>query len=167
MAIEYSLVLLSNNQEADKKTIELHGDDDHEAVMAMLRHLYGSSYKEQETWVLDHDRANAHLSVFMLGDKYDIKSLRDQAAECFNDVLEEDKRADCLYDETVDAIQKLLGPNAPQLADQTLVQSATNFVLENLFLFFLDEHFRKLLAEGVMFKKELALEFLTDLSGNI
>lgn len=135
--------------------------------MAMLRHLYGSSYREQDIWVSDEDVAGYHLSVFMLGDKYDIKSLRDQAAERFIDTLEEDKRVDCLYDETIDAIQKVLGPDAPQLADQSLVKSTTEFVFNNLFLFFHDKHFRKLLGEGVMLKEELAIEFLNDLSDNI
>lgn len=164
MAIEYSLVLLSNNQEADKKTIELHGDDDHEAVMAMLRHLYGSSYKEQEIWVMPGNRANAHLSVFMLGDKYDISSLRAAAATIFNHYLSDQVDEDGFDDESIYLIQTLLGPNALQLADESLTLLAREVVLDHVPALIFNELARSLLAEGTMLNKELVKTMLLELA---
>lgn len=156
-------------QEADKKVIELHGDDNSEAIMAMLKHLYGLNYETQDIGDAsdDIDIAGLHVSVFMLGDKYDISSLRDEALERFRKYLEEERESDCLYNNTIFAIQKLLGPNAPQPADQSLIESATDFLLGNLFLFFTESLFRDLLAGGVMLKKDLAVTFLEDLNDNI
>jgi hypothetical protein len=127
--------------------------------MAMLRHLYGSSYDTQEE-LRDDAMADFHLSVFILGDKYDIGSIRDQAFDCFVDFLAEEREAEEFFDQTIYAIQKLLGPDAPQLADQRLTEYTSGFVLENLYLLLSDKTFRNLLAEGIMLKKDLAIQFL-------
>jgi hypothetical protein len=127
--------------------------------MAMLRHLYGSNYSKQEEFS-DDAMAEFHLSVFILGDKYDINSLRDEAYDCFVGFLVEERQSEEFFDQTIYAIQKLLGPDAPQLADQSLTEYTSLFVLENLYLLLSDKTFRNLLAEGTMLEKDLAIQFL-------
>jgi hypothetical protein len=128
--------------------------------MAVIRHLYGLNYKDQDLDVEANYLAEFHLSVFMLGDKYDISSLRIEAAKCFDDFLEGEESDGYYYHQTIYAIQKLLGPEAPQLADQALVLSTTEFVLKYFASLFRDARFRGLLAKGVMLKNDLAIEFL-------
>jgi hypothetical protein len=102
--------LLSRNQEADNKIIELHDDHDSEAIMCMLRHLYGMDYGDLGNPSIEPIRetaANLHLSVFMLGDKYDITSLRAAAAELFDETLKEESRKAYVCDPTIYAISKL------------------------------------------------------------
>jgi hypothetical protein len=127
--------------------------------MAMLRHLYGAHYSKQKEFS-DDGMAEFHLSVFILGDKYDISSLRDEASDCFICFLEEERQSESFFDRTIYVIQKLLGPDAPQLADQSLTEYTSLFVLEHFCLLLSDRTFRDLLAEGIMLKKDLAIEFL-------
>ena len=133
--------------------------------MVMLKHLYGMTYGSQEldNWCAEADidlTALFHLSVFMLGDKYDIDSLRTAAAQCFNKVLEEERSDKYFTDDTVYAIQKLLGPHAPELADGTLAESTDEFVARNYYLMMQDSTFRSYLSRGEMFDKDLAEQFL-------
>jgi hypothetical protein len=63
--------------------------------MAMLKHLYGLDYEDQDLGDDDAHTPGLHLCVFMLGDKYDISSLRDHAAQYFEQFLQEEEWADC------------------------------------------------------------------------
>jgi hypothetical protein len=150
----------STIQEANEKIIELHDDASPTATMAMLRHLYGSNYANQSIGDEHHLTAELHSSVFMLGDKYDISSLRVDAAERFRDFLKLEVRSSCFYDRTIHVIQKVLGPSALQLADQALTQSTADFVLQHRFRMMRNAEFRSLLAEGLMLEKVLAVKFL-------
>jgi hypothetical protein len=140
----------------------------------MLRHLYGSRYKDDELDDLFKESkpmashiAGSHLSVFMLGDKYDIDSLRYDAAKRFEDLLDLEAKSGSFFDGTIQAIQRLLGPDTPLLADRTLLISTTQFIDDNMFMLFADKLFRDLLAEGVMLNKDLAIGFLQDIQNNI
>jgi hypothetical protein len=135
--------------------------------MAMLQHLYETNYKTHHLQDEARDTAEFHLPVFMLGDKYDIESLGEEASESFKNFLEIERLTDCMWNETIYTLQKLLGPNAPQLADQTLAKIATRFVLGNLSLLWSEKLFRELIAEGTMFKKDPAVEYLEDLNPGI
>lgn len=131
----------------------------------MLKHLYGMTYGSQEVnnWCDEAEidlTALFHLSVFMLGDKYDIDSLRTAAAQCFNQVLEEERSDKYFSDDTIYAIQKLLGPHAPELADGTLTEDTDEFVVKNYYLMMQDSTFRSCLGRGVMFDRDLAEQFL-------
>jgi hypothetical protein len=146
--------------------IELHNDDNPEAVMAMLRHIYGSNYKNQD-FHKDADlphTAELHLGVFILGDKYDISSLSSEAAVCFNTFLVQEFLGDWYYKETIYAIRKLVGPGAPHFADQALVLSTTKPVLDSYDSLIHDEKSRSLLAKGEMLKNDRAIEFLSKIS---
>jgi hypothetical protein len=71
--------------------------------MAMLRHIYGSNYRYQNIHE-DGDYAHTaklHLGVFILGDKYDVSSLRSEAASCFRDFLVQESLEWLYYDETI------------------------------------------------------------------
>jgi hypothetical protein len=158
--------LLSRIQEADKKIIELHDDDNSEAIIPMLKHIYGLSYENQELTIEDNSAAILHLAVFMLGDKYDISSLRAAAAKLFNQILVEESQT-VLGDGIIYAISKLLGPQAPQLADEDLMTSTIEFVFARAATFMKDETFCRLLANGVMFDQEDAFQFLCTVGESI
>lgn len=133
----------------------------------MFRHIYGSDYEEQDIIVGPCEHAGFHLSVFILGDKYDIGSLRDQAAKCFDKFVDGESLSDEYCDDTIYAIQKLLGPQALQLADDSLEDLALDFVRRNHKELFLDSTFRNLIAEGVMLQADFAIEVLNEVCGCI
>lgn len=154
-------MLLTILKEANKKVVGLHDDDaSSEAIMAMLRHLYGLRYEDQEIDVEGWHFPGLHLAVFTLGYKYDIESLRYEAAERFEDYLEGEIAEGTFYEETIHAIQKLLGPDVHQLADQSLATSTRTFVLKHYDTLFENDHFRNLMASGTMLDIGLAHEFL-------
>ncbi|KEQ59185.1 uncharacterized protein M437DRAFT_78327 [Aureobasidium melanogenum CBS 110374] len=130
------------------------------AIMAMLKHLYGTTYKKQEIQINDWSYPEFHLTVFMLGDKYDIRSLRKEAAEQFNEFLAGEISDGAFYEETIHAIQKLLGSDAHQLADDSLTTNAQKLVLKHFETFFGDSTFRELLGDGTMLTKDLTHVFL-------
>ena len=128
--------------------------------MAMLRHVYGSRYEKQELQVEDWQLPGFHLTIFMLGDKYDIGSLREEAAKRFKEFLEEEISDATFYVDTLYAVHRLLGPEAQQLADDSLNMSTRTLVLEYFETFFSDNTFRELLGSGSMSDEGLAHEFL-------
>lgn len=158
---------LTSVQEANKKVVELHDDANPDAIMAMLKHLYGSDYKKQD-WV-EHEAHNieVHLSVFILGDKYDISSLRVQAAALFKRFMDTECEHESYYAQTIYAIQKLIGPNAPQLADKALAQYTRDVVLDYYDYLFDNETFRSLMAEGSMLQKDLAMDVLDKINDRV
>lgn len=135
--------------------------------MAMLRHLYGENYQKQEISVDDSDTAEFHSGVFILGDKYDIRSLREQAKKRFIKFLEAELKDGEFYHGTIYAFQTLVGPSDLQLADQSLIQYVENLVLDNALELFRDDTFRELLAIGEMLKTELAIDFLARIQDNL
>lgn len=156
-------------QEANKKVIELHDDVSSEAIMIMLGHLYGADYGPTEGMNLDSYESEYftpkfHLSVFMLGDKYDISSLRDAAATAFDRYLSDEIKEDGFCDESIYLIQSLLGPNALQLADGSLTLVAREIVLEHVPALIFNELARSFLAEGTMLNKDLAMTMLQELA---
>ena len=156
-------------QEANKKVIELHDDASSEAIMIMLRHLYGADYGPTEQMDLQADEAEYftpkfHLSVFMLGDKYDISSLRAAAATIFDHYLSTQVEEGGFDEERIYLIQTLLGPNALQLADGSLALLAREVVLYHVPALIFNELARSLLAEGTLLNKDLTKTMLLELA---
>ncbi|KAI4731272.1 hypothetical protein E4T49_00901 [Aureobasidium sp. EXF-10728] len=147
--------------EANQKIVELYDNVSSDAIMAMLKHLYGMDYKDQS---IHHDFrgiSQVHLEVFVLGDKYDVDSLRKQAADRFMKFLTGEAEDGSFYDETIHVIQRLLGPDAPELADRSLYLRAKHFILNRYPMrLFEDETFRDLLGKGKMLNEKLAVAFL-------
>jgi len=133
--------------------------------MAMLKHLYGITYGSRgpSNSIIKPDTDNTaeiHLSVFVLGNKYDISSLRNTAGQLFSDFLEEESKKGWFCDETILAISKLIGPHAPQLANQDLIQRTLDFVWDHCITFMKDKTFCRLLADGDMLHHNQVFEFL-------
>ncbi|KEQ74591.1 hypothetical protein M436DRAFT_72001 [Aureobasidium namibiae CBS 147.97] len=163
----FDKALSGNFSEANKKVIELHDDVGSGAVMTMLKHIYGSNYKEQYLDEDDDATVEMHHAVFILGDKYDISSLREEAAARFEKFLAKESRDGEYYDATILTIQKLLGPHAPQLADKSLTERATCFVYGDYKHLLCNYLFRALMAEGSMLHKDLAMEVLEMVSNQL
>ncbi|KAH0362070.1 hypothetical protein KCU65_g8263, partial [Aureobasidium melanogenum] len=131
------------------------------AFLGRFVHLYGLSYKTQLVPTHIMDNIGFHLEVFMLGDKYDISSLRIEAADRFIHAVHEQLRPSSLLgiqDPTIYAIRRLLGPHAVHFADQSLTTKIKALVLTNSTKFLRNQIFRKLLGGGSMLDIELGVE---------
>lgn len=151
-------------QEAKKKVIELHDDTGPDAITAMLKHLYGMSYETQIEPCEEDDFAALHYHVYLLGDKYDIESLRIQAAKKMRTFPSDEFKVLEIYHNTISTIQRILGPEAVQFADRALELQTKKQVLAHTSTLFLDAFFLDLLAKGKMFAPETAMAFLNKIN---
>ncbi|THY07979.1 hypothetical protein D6D01_09704 [Aureobasidium pullulans] len=162
-SIWFEKALLGNFSEAKKKVIELYDDVVPSAMIAMLKHLYGVSYETQLEPCEEDYIAELHHHVYLLGDKYDIESLRIQAAKEMRTFLS--KEFDLgLYHNTISTIRNILGPEAVQFADRALELQTKKQVLAHTSTLFLNAFFRNLLAKGRMFAPETAMAFLNKIN---
>ncbi|KAH0017826.1 hypothetical protein KCU78_g7411, partial [Aureobasidium melanogenum] len=162
-SVWFERAFLGRFVEANKDVIELHEDASITAVMTMFKHLYGLNYEKQEMPTHITDVVGFHLEVFMLGDKYDISSLRVEAAARFIHAVQGEMRPSSalgIQDQTIYAIRRLLGPHAVHCADQSLTTKIKALVLTNSTKFFRNQLFRRLLGSGTMLDIELGVEFM-------
>lgn len=140
----------------------------------MLDYLYGKPYKTPYTYHIQPwnlpleigytESPSDHVEIFILGDKYDIDSLKTEAAEWYQDYVKWHLEGSFLSDEVVYAIQKVVGPDAFEHGTQTLVKFVEEMVFKYDTYLLSDDTFRELLAKGRMLRGDLALEFLTEIS---
>ncbi|THX80633.1 hypothetical protein D6D04_04491, partial [Aureobasidium pullulans] len=159
-SVWFEKALLGNFSEAKKKVVELHDDVISGAMMAMLKHLYGMTYHEQEYPGSGKDLPEFHLDVFILGDKYDVPSLRLAARKTLLEFMSKEFKGPILWDSSIFVIQKLLGPDAAQLADRSLELHIEERVLSHARLLLLDDTFRSELVRGKMLKPSIADVFM-------
>ncbi|THW09982.1 hypothetical protein D6D25_07674, partial [Aureobasidium pullulans] len=121
---------------ASSNEIDLGDDDDPEAVRAMIRYIYDLPYDQMlEANTFDDTAAYStnedllfHIAVFTAADKYDVSTLRPLVVKKFEDLMETTWEGE----QFATAIQKLTGPSAGHLADNTLQAAATGFCAKNL-----------------------------------
>ncbi|KAG9527817.1 hypothetical protein KCU93_g4735, partial [Aureobasidium melanogenum] len=162
-SVWFERAFLGRFVEANKDVIELHEDASITAVMTMFKHLYGLNYEKQIMPTHITDIVGFHLEVFMLGDKYDINSLRIEAAAKFILTVQAEMGPLSvlgIQDQTIYAIRRLLGPHAVHFADQSLTTKIKALVLTHSTKFFRNQPFRKLLGSGTMLDIELGVEFM-------
>ncbi|THY79685.1 hypothetical protein D6C93_10113, partial [Aureobasidium pullulans] len=162
-SVWFEKALLGNFSEAKKKVVELHDDTRTDAITAMLKHLYGMSYETQIEPCDEEDFAELHHHAYLLGDKYDIESLRIQAAKKMRTFLSDEFHMG-LYHSTISTIQRILGPEAVQFADRALELQTKKQVLAHTSTLFLHAFFLNLLAKGKMFAPETAMAFLNKIN---
>lgn len=130
-------------------------------MMYMLKYLYDMAYpRDLELGI----STMIHLEIYILGDKYDIKSLRDEAAAHIMYLLQEQYYAGEFSNASIFTIQKLLGPDPVCLADQSLKIKTKDQVFGYASVLLSDEMFRTLLAKGEMFDTQHALDYLEALN---
>ncbi|THX29407.1 hypothetical protein D6D12_04199 [Aureobasidium pullulans] len=129
-------------------------EDDFEAVSAMVKHMYGMSYgkhslntgrfEPKDDWILDWEQVlNRQLAVYTAADKYDCPAVRRAARELMNICLGSTRfpaynaspgmktvNLTRLVLVFISLISKICGPDAPQLADQSLYTDTVNFCVE-------------------------------------
>lgn len=102
----------------------------------MIRYMYDFRYdedfgEEMESDThpfLDTSSLNAHLDVFIVADKYDVPSLRHKVVPKFAGLMEISWNTE----DFVASMQRLCGPDAVQLADNSLQAVAAEFFANNI-----------------------------------
>ncbi|CAD0112094.1 unnamed protein product [Aureobasidium uvarum] len=110
----------------------------------MLRYLNGSSYKDLKLNVSIAQILDFDIGMFLLAHQYDIKCLRSRAINHFH----KDAENLICFDTVARGIRRLLGPNAPRLADSSLQDIAFQFCMEHVEDLLQNQTFHDLLRDG-------------------
>ncbi|THZ82786.1 hypothetical protein D6C84_05476 [Aureobasidium pullulans] len=127
---------------ATADVVDLGDEDNRRHVYAMLRFLHGTPYTTihaRESMGLDF-----HLDMYMLGEQYDIPSLRRAAAQNF--FLEATPLADKACFPI--ALQKILGPDAPVMADPYLQELTIKMCTEQIETLIANQTFKDMALDG-------------------
>lgn len=128
--------LTDAGQVATSNEVNLGDDEDPEAIRAMIRHMYDLPYDQMLEDNTAGDSAAYstnedllfHIGVFTAADKYDVTSLRPLVVKKFESLMETNWESESF----ANSIQRLTGPSAGHLADNTLQAAAATFCAKNL-----------------------------------
>ncbi|KAI4743222.1 hypothetical protein E4T50_06419 [Aureobasidium sp. EXF-12298] len=133
-------------------------DDDPEAILAMIRHVYGFPYdylyESGPPFAVVITDLMFHINVFTAADKYDVPSLRLLVVEKFVQLMDLKWSAD--QKEFCTAIQRLCGPKATAFAaDRSLQACAASFCSKHITDLVKFEDFVSVLEQGEPFAGRL------------
>lgn len=77
---------LTSMKESEAKAIQLH-DDDPEAIVALLRYLYGVPYAAEQAKSSNASTLFPHALVYMTAEKYQVKALQTESCDVMSNVL--------------------------------------------------------------------------------
>ncbi|KAI5200831.1 hypothetical protein E4T38_06358 [Aureobasidium subglaciale] len=151
---------------ASSSEIDLGDDEDPGAIRAMIRHIYELPYdKMLEGDTADDTAAYSinedllfHIVVFTAADKYDVASFRPLVVSQFEGLVETNWEGE----EFATSIQKLTGPSAGHLADNTLQAAAAAFCAKNLTELIKKDAFVKMIQEEEPFTGRLLGGFFNE-----
>ncbi|KAG9524724.1 hypothetical protein KCV07_g1658, partial [Aureobasidium melanogenum] len=150
---------------ASSNEVDLGDNEDAEAIRAMIRHIYDLPYDQMlDVNSVDDSAAYStnedllfHIAVFTAADKYDVASLRPLVVKKFEDLMETNWESESF----ATSIQKLTGPSAGHLADNTLQAAAAAFCAKNLTKLIKKDEFVEMIQEQEPFTGRLLTGFLT------
>jgi hypothetical protein len=151
-------------QIATSNEVDLGEDEEPEAIRAMIRHMYDLPYDQMLMGDTADDSAAYstnedllfHIGVFTAADKYDVPSLRPLVVKKFESLMETNWEGEYF----AASIQKLTGPSAGHLADNTLQAAAAAFCAKHLTRLVRKDTFVKMIHEEEPFVGRLLTGFL-------
>lgn len=157
--------LTDAGQVANSNEVNLGDDEDPEAIRAMIRHMYDLPYDQ----MLEDNNAGDtaaystnedllfQIGVFTAADKYDVATLRPLVVKKFEALMETNWESESF----ATSIQKLTGPSAGHLADNTLQAVAAAFCAKNLTKLVKKDKFVEMIQNEEPFTGRLLTGFIT------
>ncbi|KAI4845726.1 hypothetical protein E4T44_05462 [Aureobasidium sp. EXF-8845] len=157
---------------ASNSEIDLGDDDDPVQTEVMLRIMYDDHDDDNAYGLLrDFDDPNAtktYLDYYVLGDKYDVPVLCEQAKELFISEIQghvylrvhHGAWESEFYNNMANGIAMVLGPSALTFGDKSIQEETLKWCARHLNELLWHRSFRKLLSRGQMFSREFAGRFL-------
>jgi hypothetical protein len=158
------ILLIHYLQVASNPEIDLGDDDDPDKVEIMLRVMYDDDgvYALNRNFN-DPNLTKTLLDYYLLGDKYDVPVIRQQAKEFFISELGSvylqlpEGHRDCdFFDDIAKCIAMVLGPSACTFGDKSIQEETLQWCAESLNGLLWHRIFRKMLSKGHMFSAEFA-----------
>lgn len=150
---------------------KLDDDDNHEAVNAMLQHMYGKPYDKHRDNILIDANLQAHPAVYLIADKYDRPSARKAALIAF-ERLQMDMLPSSEYMQFMKkheehqgphpVIAQILGSDAPRSADRSLHNFVIDFCARHLSELMKDDKFEEKMRDGTLFSNDSLMTLLLE-----
>ncbi|THX34638.1 hypothetical protein D6D10_07500 [Aureobasidium pullulans] len=157
-SVWFEKALLGNFSEAKQDILDLGEEDDPDAVCALIKHLYGDTYHEQDV-PFDHGEYDNHLTVYTIGDKYDSATLRQQALNRLLSSIESELSYRDIPVPVIHFIQKILGPSAIVFGDKAIQTGVCQLVSKYVYNLWNSKTFAALLIKGDMLDEEYSESF--------
>jgi hypothetical protein len=110
------------------------------------------------------------VDVYMMADKYDIPKLRHDVNSMLYSLIHaiEDLSENATFKNSfIDCIARVCGPDAPQLADNTMKTRIMEICQENCVSLYRNENFVQRYARGVLFDAQSAADFGMELGARL
>lgn len=146
---------LPYDQMLEENTVDDTLADDIDDGLPFCRRLFTNNDSTNEDLLF-------HIGVFTAADKYDVASLRPLVVKKFNALMETNWESESF----ATSIQKLTGPSAGHLADNTLQATAASFCAEKLPQLIKSDAFVKMIQEEEPFTGRLLTGFLRGGNGD-
>ncbi|KEQ61160.1 uncharacterized protein M437DRAFT_26213, partial [Aureobasidium melanogenum CBS 110374] len=149
---------------ASSNEVDLGDDEDPEAILAMIRHIYdlpydmmieGNTVDDSAPYSTNEDLL-FHINVYAVADKYDVPSLRPIVVKKFEDLMEITWESD----DFVARIQKLTGPSMGHIADPSVQAAAAAFCAKHLHKLAKQDNFVEMIQDEGPFVGRLLVRFL-------
>ncbi|KAI5265944.1 hypothetical protein E4T47_08397 [Aureobasidium subglaciale] len=159
---------------ATNSVFDLGGEDDPDHVKAMLMHMYGLRYSEHplnpSKQAGEVKPLGDRIGLFMVADKYDCPSMRvaiitliQQTRTKWNFSFSSEVNAKV----TSDAFLAVLGPDAPQLADGSLVEVIYEFLGKKFGGLMRFGKFSELVRSGALLNAQMSARLLFKLGKDL
>ncbi|KAI4760811.1 hypothetical protein E4T52_03903 [Aureobasidium sp. EXF-3400] len=141
----------SNFPVANSDVIDLGDEDNAKHIYAMLSFIHGTTYTKIHQRSAVGRNLDFHIDLYLIGEQFDIRTLRYSAATTFF------KEA-LFFTHTPwfpFALQRVLGPDAPAMADQFLVEICIKICTEQMDILHKNERFVEMIEAGELADDEM------------
>jgi hypothetical protein len=143
--------------------IDLGDEDNAKHIYAMLSFIHGTTYTKIHQRSAVGRNLDFHIDLYLIGEQFDIRTLRYSAATTFF------KEA-LFFTHTPwfpFALQRVLGPDAPVMADQFLVEICIKICTEQMEILHKNEHFVEMIQAGELADDEMMGKLYLDLGQRV
>ncbi|KEQ72259.1 hypothetical protein M436DRAFT_28342, partial [Aureobasidium namibiae CBS 147.97] len=144
MSSYFKRAFSGNFSVATSDVIDLGDEDNAKRICAMLCFIHGTPYTRLHQRNAVGHNLDFHIDLYLLGEQFDIRTLRYAAATTFF------KEAVFFIDTPwfPMAVQRVIGPDAPVMADQYLVEVTVKICIEHIEKLITNERFVEMAHAG-------------------
>ncbi|CAD0107180.1 unnamed protein product, partial [Aureobasidium uvarum] len=153
----------SNFPVATSDVIDLGDDDNPKHIYAMLCFLHGTEYHKIHQRNTLGRNLDFHVDLYLIGEQFDIRSLRLKAAETF--FFEANALVDTRWFPM--AIQRVLGPEGPVFADPFLIELTIKIIMEKMEYLVKNDRFMEMVKSGELADEDMMIKLFLALGQRV
>ncbi|KAI4725126.1 hypothetical protein E4T49_07136 [Aureobasidium sp. EXF-10728] len=148
---------------ATSDVIDLGDDDNPKHIYAMLCFLHGTEYHKIHQRNTLGRNLDFHVDLYLIGEQFDIRSLRLKAAETF--FFEANALVDTRWFPM--AVQRVLGYEGPVFADPFLIELTIKIIMEKMEYLVKNDRFMEMVKSGELADEDMMIKLFLALGERI